>query len=307
MVPLDSCTKSSFLTHKGRKQFQPKPKADGDRMAENESEVTEPTLLNSAGERLRAARLAKGMELAQVAAETRIPQRHLVTIEEGDFSALPSRTYAIGFARTYAKAVGEEENAIVTLVRDELAIAGEDAEAKRAPTFEPGDPARVPSRGLALMSLLAAVLLIVGGYTSYRTYFAPGMGPAPLQDDPVQIADNSSATEGDQMQDDVPSAGPQPVTFTSEEDGTWVKFYDANGERLFEAQMAAGDSYTIPADANGPQIWTGRPYALAITVGGVSVPKLSETDEVIKDVPVTAEALRTRRTVPGQSEIIDAT
>jgi hypothetical protein len=33
---------------------------------------------------------------------------------------------------------------------------------------------------------------------------------------------------------------------------------------------------------------------LAITVGGRSVPKLSEVDEVIKDVPITAEALLAR-------------
>ena len=77
-------------------------------------------------------------------------------------------------------------------------------------------------------------------------------------------------------------------------DDTWVKFYDADGERLYEAQMDEGDSFTVPADAEGPQVWTGRPYALAITVGGRSVPKLSEVDEVIKDVPITAEALLAR-------------
>ena len=84
-------------------------------------------------------------------------------------------------------------------------------------------------------------------------------------------------------------------------DGTWVKFYDASGERLYEAQMAKGDSYTIPADAEGAQIWTGRPYALAITVGGKSVPKLSEEDEVIRDVPVTAEALLSRDAEPASA------
>ena len=50
----------------------------------------------------------------------------------------------------------------------------------------------------------------------------------------------------------------------------------------------------MPSDAEGPQVWTGRPYALAITVGGRSVPKLSEEDEVIKDAPITAEALLAR-------------
>ena len=75
---------------------------------------------------------------------------------------------------------------------------------------------------------------------------------------------------------------------------TWVKFYDASGAELYQAQMGEGESFTIPRDAEGPQVWTGRPYAPAITVGGRPVPKLSEEDEIVRDVPVSAEALLTR-------------
>ena len=60
--------------------------------------------------------------------------------------------------------------------------------------------------------------------------------------------------------------------FTSLADGTWVKFYDGTGKRLFEGQMAKGQSYTVPGDAQDPKAWTGRPNALAITVGGQPVP-----------------------------------
>jgi len=50
----------------------------------------------------------------------------------------------------------------------------------------------------------------------------------------------------------------------------------------------------VPADAVDPQLWTGRPEALAITVGGRQVPRLAEEDQVMRDVPVTAEALLAR-------------
>ena len=66
------------------------------------------------GEKLRLAREAKGWTLAQVAADTRITQRHLALIEAGDFTALPGRTYAVGFSRTYAKMLGLDESARVT-------------------------------------------------------------------------------------------------------------------------------------------------------------------------------------------------
>lgn len=261
------------------------------------------------GVRLRAARKDKGMSLEQVAAETRIPQRHLVTIEEGEFANLPSRTYAIGFTRTYAKTVGLDEREMVDLVRAELADSNRDAELAPA-KFEPGDPARVPSSKLAWISALAAVLLLVGGFSFYRTYFAPGIGPAPLQDENAQLADATDQPQ-DTAAQQVAFESNGEVVFTSEMDGTWVKFYDASGERLYEAQMAAGESYTIPSDADGPQVWTGRPYALAITVGGQRVPKLSEEDEVVKDVAVTAEALLARTdqasAPPAESPIADAT
>ena len=243
-----------------------------------------------AGDRLREAREARGLELDQIAAETRINKDHLQKIEAGNWSALPSRTYAIGFTRTYARTVGLNEKEMLDQVRAELA-EGDPNAVERPAKFEPGDPARVPGRGLAWFAVLAAVLLLGGIYAFYSSYFAPGLGPAPLTDPEEPVAANDAPQQAAKP---VPQPTSGPVVFTSEMDGTWVKFYDAAGERLYEAQMDAGDSFTIPADADGPQVWTGRPYALAITIGGRDVPKLSEEDTVVRDVPVSAEALLAR-------------
>lgn len=266
-------------------------------MEEDDAVEIEETRVHRVGERLREAREAKGLSIEQVAADTRIPQRHLAAIETGKFSALPSRTYAIGFSRTYARTLGLDEHEVLDQVRSELAEAA-GAPAEQPAKFEPGDPARVPGRGLAWFAVFAAILLFGGIYAFYSSYFAPGLGPAPLEDPAEQVADEVAA---EQLVEPSPSVQPigGPVVFTSEMDGTWVKFYDASGTRLYEAQMAAGDSYTIPADADGPQIWTGRPYALAITIGGQPVPKLTEEDTIVRDVPVTAEALLARDTAPA--------
>ena len=75
--------------------------------------------LMGVGERLRRAREAAGKSLAEIAAETRIPQRHLTLIEDGAFDALPARTYAVGFSRSYASAVGLDPRAIADEVRAE--------------------------------------------------------------------------------------------------------------------------------------------------------------------------------------------
>ena len=242
----------------------------------------------SAGETLRAAREEQGIDLAQVVGETRISQRHLLAIENGDYAALPSRTYAIGFTRTYARHLGLDEKPILDDVRRELA---EDEGRRVAPArYEPGDPARVPSSRLAWFGGLAALLLLVGGFVFYRTYFAPGLGPAPLTAEAPE-ADPSPTAAPTRTARAQPSG---PVVFTANTDEVWVRFYDAEGERLYETIMNEGDSYTVPSDADAPQIRTGRPYGLDITIGGREVPRLSEEDEVIADVEVTAEALLAR-------------
>lgn len=255
--------------------------------------------LHGVGDRLRMAREQAGMTLPQLSAETRIPARHLEMIERGDFASLPAKTYATGFARTYAKAVGLDDRAVVEEVRAELA-ANQGGDRNRAATFEPGDPARVPSRGLALFSLFALILLVAGAVMFYSRIISPGSGPGSLLDEQRIAAANAKAKA--QPRAATPAAAATgPVVFTALEDGVWVKFYDGAGAQLMQKQMAKGETYTVPAEAQGPQVWTGRPDALAITVGGKPVPKLAESEGIMKDVPVTAQALLARGT--GQTAV----
>lgn len=244
-----------------------------------------------AGAMLAGARKKAKLTLADISAQTRIPQRHLASIEAGDYAKLPSRTYAIGFSRSYARVLGLDEREVTEQVRLDLNAGAPEGPA-RPDRFEPGDPARVPSRRLAWLSALAVVLLVIGGFTFYRTYLSPGLGPPPLIVPTPTAAPRPAAPAPPTATADGPATG--PVVFTSLAEGTWVKFYDAAGTRLFEGQMAKGQSFTIPADAADPKVWTGRPNALAITVGGRSVPMLSDREVTMKDVPVGAAALLAR-------------
>jgi len=64
------------------------------------------------GQRLREAREAKGLSVEDVAAQTRIPTRHLTSLEESDWDKLPAATYSIGFAKNYAGVVGLDRSEI---------------------------------------------------------------------------------------------------------------------------------------------------------------------------------------------------
>lgn len=62
--------------------------------------------LKRISEQLRVAREKAGIDLAQVAAQTFIPQRLLKAMDEGKFERLPEPVFIQGFIRRYGDAVG---------------------------------------------------------------------------------------------------------------------------------------------------------------------------------------------------------
>lgn len=250
------------------------------------------------GTQLRQAREARGLSLSQVSSETRIAERHLELIEAGQLDDLPGRTYAIGFAKNYARVVGLSQSDVAQAVKLELAAQDDPRPSRGIGSYDPVDPDRVPSSRIGLVSALALVLLLGGAYAFYATYLNPGVELESLTEEERRAAAAQAEAEGE---GDAAEAAPDPsgqVVFTALEEGIWVKFYDASGAQLMQKQMAEGERYVVPADADGPQVWTGRPDALAITIGGQDIPKLAEEDQVMKDIPVTAEALLARGESP---------
>src|SRR6478609_5129513 len=94
----------------------------------------------SVGEQLRAAREERKLSLEDVAAQTRIPLRHLASIETGDWDNLPAATYTVGFAKSYASAVGLDRTEIGNQLREEM--GGQRFTASQAEVIEAADPAR---------------------------------------------------------------------------------------------------------------------------------------------------------------------
>jgi len=79
---------------------------------EQEEEVVQPAP-PSVGERLRAAREARGMAVADVAAVLKLSPRQIHALEAGDWSALPGNAFIRGFVRNYARAVELDAEALL--------------------------------------------------------------------------------------------------------------------------------------------------------------------------------------------------
>jgi cytoskeletal protein RodZ len=121
------------------------------------------------GQALRAAREARGWDVARAERETRIRSRYLVALEEGDYRDLPSAVYTRGFVRNYALYLGLDPEVCLALYRQEAA-----PDLPR-PAVTPLRPVDVRSRGALILTrarvataILIVLVLAFIGYLAYQ-------------------------------------------------------------------------------------------------------------------------------------------
>ncbi|WP_411290996.1 helix-turn-helix domain-containing protein [Sphingorhabdus sp.] len=257
------------------------------------------TTLKTVGEQLKLARERMGMGLADLAAKTRVPTRHLESIERSEFGALPGQTYTVGFVRSYARAVNIDEIAMVDALRVELSRSGHQGYQAPLQNYEPTDPARVPSRTLAWTAAAIAVILLAA-YLVFRNFTLTQVDTETQPAVPQVSTSMSGSPSNAAAKTDNLANNDGPVILTAT-DNVWVKIYDVDQKRLFEKEMVAGDRFAVPQDANKPMIVTGRPQALTVTVGGKAVAPLGAPETTIADVGISAKDLLARNSDNGAS------
>ena len=99
--------------------------------------------MSELGRLLTEARTAKGLSLADVESVTRIRQKWLEALENGEYNKLPRGAVARGFLRTYAAYLGLDTQAALDLYTSESGDAGDDVA-----IAEPGKPRVVDYRPL---------------------------------------------------------------------------------------------------------------------------------------------------------------
>ena len=237
--------------------------------------------IDSVGQRLRAAREAKGLTIEDVASSTRIPTRHLLSLEESDWGKLPASTYSVGFAKNYAGAVGLDRAEIAEQLRAEM---GSELPAHYSTatvdTFEPVDGNRSMPKGIvigALVALVAIALLLT--WLSNRE-LSGGDGAEP-------VAQSETVTAAPAV---VPAAQ-GPVVITANE-VAWIDVRDGDTV-LKQGELAAGQSFEVPASAVRPTLTTAKPEALRISVGTGDAPAIGPAGTRVSNVSLLgADLLR---------------
>jgi cytoskeleton protein RodZ len=139
------------------------------------------------GHTLREAREVAGFTLEDVAAEVKIKLTYLKAIEEGRYGDLPARTYAVGFVRTYAQALGLQSEELVARCRAEVGNLPRTPQplVMKAPAADK----RLP--GGALMTACAVLAVVV--YAASYSYLRPAATSAAFPSEPPAAETTAAA------------------------------------------------------------------------------------------------------------------
>ncbi|QIK96677.1 helix-turn-helix domain-containing protein [Sphingomonas sp. HDW15A] len=258
----------------------------------DDSDFVQEETAMTVGQRLRAAREAAGMTLEEVATTTRIPTRHLESLENSDFQRLPAPTYTIGFAKNYAQAVGLDRREIADQLRGE--VGGLRPASYQLDTFEPADPARAFPKWL-LFAVIAGIVIVIAGFSWLRSREYSEDAPVTTEE---TAASTSAPTQAAAAAAPAPAAAQGPVLLTANEE-VWLQVKDG-GTTLKEGILQAGQSFEVPASATAPVLTTGKPEALRISVGTADAPPVGPAATTVSNVSLLAKDLMAARPTTGQ-------
>ena len=229
----------------------------------------------SLGERLRQERLAKGIDLALIAEETKISRRYLEAIEQEQWDILPSRIFARSFTSQYAAYIGLpiasiEKDFDEAFPREELPLpvvapSGEGMKIEVSPLPEVvGARVRRNSRmPVAVLSLIAVIALCSAVYVGWEKAYTGGM---PLATDRSDKAVESAKSE-ETAAPPAPSEAQQQeglasVSHSEQEPGTAIAKTipvpaGENPSNSMTIEVVASQKTWLSISANGKPVFRG--------------------------------------------------
>ena len=217
------------------------------------------------GERLVAAREARGIDLLRAERETKIRRTYLAALERGDYAALPGAVYVRGFLRNYAAYLGlDPEETIAHWHRDAPAGAPEPAivmpQALTAPR-----KGLVLSSGLVVAAVVTLVVLAILAYIGFQLIRFSEPPPLSVVDPPTAVTEVAETATTYTLRGvtvagglvTIEAPGRDPLNLTAGGDGGWLATVDLRrGKNQFD--VSAVDPKTGKA--------ADQPIRLLITV-----------------------------------------
>lgn len=255
----------------------------------------------SAGAMIRAARLAQGVHIAQLAASIKVSVRKLEALEADRLDELPDATFARALAQTVCRSLKIDPAPVLALLPSPgtLSQLEEVAQGLNQPFRDPARP-RESLPGLGLLrrpAVWGAALLVAGAMVLWwiptstwqawlgRDGAATPSGvtvevvpvePAASLEAPASGAEAASApVPVPQVLAPAPSVAPVVVRTRAE---SWVEIQDANGRLLLSRLLGAGEEVALEGA-----------FPMRVRVGNADATELRVRGEVFDMTPFRRE------------------
>jgi cytoskeletal protein RodZ len=243
------------------------------------------------GEVLRAARAERGWSLADLEDRTKIRIKYLAALEDERFGDLPPYPFARGFLRTVATELGLRPEPLV----QRLAAAMTGGQTPSVDRLEGAIvPARPPSRLRRLVTMIAVVLLLLGGLLTVHVvrqvmqFGEPDPTALPSEVSPPAVTQGPTVSERPATEPSL-GAAPAPQSPTAEEGVfvtlrasglSWLRVV-VDGERAFEGFVRDGEMRRWQG-RRAITLRIGNAAAVTLTANGHDLGTLGRPGEVVE-------------------------
>jgi len=275
--------------------------------------------LATVGQELRSGRQHRGEDLATVSKALKIRKDHLEGLEEDRIEALPGRTYAVGFVRTYADYLGLDTPRV--LERYKAQIAGRTPDPNPTITIIDDDDQRRLPQGWKIIVGVVFLLLAYGAYhliaPAADRMLAPPVAPVPAQltgkaaaphkapavNKPQPTATAAVPTSQPQAAQNgqVPAAVlPQGVVYGKQhvdarvilrmKASTHIEVKGPTGTMYLNRILNPGDSYMVP-NTPGVTLSTENAGAVEIDLDGSAMGTAGQSGQPVLGVSLDPQAI----------------
>jgi cytoskeleton protein RodZ len=291
--------------------------------------------VKTVGGLLLAARLGRGLSIESIAKDICVRSCYLSAIEANNFKELPEKTFAVGFVRAYAAALGLNEARIVEQFKEEFGD-GEDAsvlspEIAMAPARRRMPAWLSPISGVAGVALCWALFggsVVPFNLTASSQSVDPQTDVAQLQAvqaslhsardaaskaaadvaatataylDPAPFIDagaffSTAANAGEKVSEAVSDTS---VTLRAREDA-WVRLSNLDGTEIWSGVLREGQSYR-PQLEGVALLSTSNAGGVSVSFDGEQLASLGARGEVVTDMRLGSSHRMTAADTVGQS------
>jgi cytoskeletal protein RodZ len=244
----------------------------------------------SFGQYLKRERETRGVSLREISDSTRISLRYLEALETDSLEIIPRQFFVRAIIRSYAKAVGLDENQVLGKFDNKLEF-GEQLEYK-ASAVESA-PARSGFPGWA-RALIVALVVITAGVLLYFLFLSPRRTGRP----PAKTAPAAAAVEVVPTPVTPSPPPPLPQEPPAEQlsglaleaafaENTWLRV-TADGRQVFEGIKRPGETLEVKAESE-LVLATGNAGGMTFKLNGRRARPLGPRGAVVTDIRMTPD------------------